>query len=39
MAKQQVPTKGVPIRWIMSDPAFERGVLDASRVKSARLVG
>jgi hypothetical protein len=27
--KERVPTKPVTIRWIMSDPAFERGVRDA----------
>src|SRR5262245_10125557 len=32
MGNDQVPTKPVSIRWIMSDPAFERGVGDA-RVK------
>jgi hypothetical protein len=25
----QVPTKRVSVRWIMTDPAFERGVRDA----------
>jgi len=25
----QVPTKSVSVKWIMSDPAFERGVRDA----------
>jgi hypothetical protein len=29
MDKSQVPTKPVSIRWIMSDPTFERGVRDA----------
>jgi hypothetical protein len=29
MNKKQVPTEVVSIRWIMSDPAFERGVRDA----------
>jgi hypothetical protein len=29
MGDDQVPTEPVSIRWIMSDPAFERGVRDA----------
>jgi hypothetical protein len=29
MGNDQVPTKAVSIRWIMSDPAFECGVRDA----------
>ena len=28
MDKEQIPTERVSIRWIMSDPAFERGVRD-----------
>jgi hypothetical protein len=27
--KEQVPTKPVSVRWLMSAPAFERGVRDA----------
>jgi hypothetical protein len=29
MNEGQVPTRPVSIKWIMSDPAFERGVRDA----------